>query len=152
MESDDVSPHGSLAACRPDRATLLYDDSCRFCRAITEVLFRFARPRELAFLPWSSGIAEAWLGELEPGTRDASMHLKLPDGALVSGNAVFGATLARVRGMQWIAWTARNIPGAGSFLAWTYGLVAGHREFLSRLVPNRPPVFREPLLLDSSPG
>jgi len=146
MQTADLSAEGSLAASRPDRPTLLYDDGCRFCRAMAEVLHRLARRRELAFLPWSSGIAEAWLGDLEPRTRDVSMHLKLPDGALVSGNAVLGTTLAYVRGMKWIAWTARNVPAAGLLLARTYGLVAGHREFFSKFVPDRPPVICEPRL------
>ncbi len=72
------------------------------------------------------------------------MHLKLPDGALVSGNMVFEATLANVLGLKWLAWAARNLPGVGSLLAWTYGAVASRREFLSKLVPDRPPVSREP--------
>jgi len=147
MQTADIRAEGSLAENRPDRPTLLYDDGCRFCRAMAEVLYRLARRPELAFLPWSSSLGEAWLRDLEPQARDASMHLKLPDGTLVSGNDVFGETLAHVRGVKWIAWSARNVPKAGSLLAWTYGLVAGHREFLSKLVPDRPPVTHEPQLL-----
>jgi predicted DCC family thiol-disulfide oxidoreductase YuxK len=133
-----------LAAQCPDRPTLLYDDGCRFCRAMAELLFRLARRRELAFLPWSTPRAEAWLCGLPAGVRDASMHLKLPDGALVSGDGVLGATLARVRGLKWLAWLGRRLPPAGRLLAWSYGLVARHRDLLSRLVPERPPVMREP--------
>jgi predicted DCC family thiol-disulfide oxidoreductase YuxK len=144
VETETLGVDGSLAAQRPDRPTLLYDDGCRFCRAMAEMLFRVARRRELGFLPWSSDLAEAWLGGLEPTARDRSMHLKLPDGTLVSGNGVLGATLASVRGLKWIAWLAANVPPAGRFLAWQYGVVAGHREFFSRLVPDRPPVIRKP--------
>ena len=146
VETDKLRLDGSLAAQRPDRPTLLYDDGCRFCRAIAEMLCRFARRRELGFLPWSSGIAEAWLAGLAPGVLDRSMHLKLPDGRLVSGNAVLAATLAHVRGLKWVAWLDKNVPGASSFLAWQYGVLAGHRESLSRFVPDRPAVIREPRL------
>ena len=145
MQTADLTA-ATLAASRPDRPTLLYDDGCRFCRAMAEALYRMARTEELAFLPWSSHIAEAWFGDLEPQLRDLSMHLKLPGGALVSGNAVLGATLAHVRGLKWIAWIARDVRAAGSLLAWAYGLVARHREFLSKFVPDRPPVIREPRL------
>ena len=144
METEKLELEGSLAARRPDRPTLLYDDGCRFCRAMAELLSRFARRRELGFLPWSSGIAEAWLAALTADVRDRSMHLKLPDGTLVSGNAVLAATLSQVRGLKWIAWLGRNLPGAATTLAWQYGFIAGHREAFARFVPDRPPVVREP--------
>jgi predicted DCC family thiol-disulfide oxidoreductase YuxK len=144
VETQNLGVDDVLAAQRPDRPTLLYDDGCRFCRAMAETLYHFARSRELGFLPWSTGIAEAWLVGLAPGVRNGSMHLKLPDGTLVSGAGVLGKTLASVRGLKWIAWLAENVPGAGRLLAWQYEFVAGHREFLSRFVPDRPPVIREP--------
>ena len=144
MEAENPRADGSLAARRPDRPTLLYDDGCRFCRAMAELLCRLARRRDLGFLPWSSATAEAWLVDLEPRIRDRSMHLKLPDGTLVSGNAVLLMTLAHVRPLKWVAWLGGHVPGAASLIAWQYGLVAGHREFFSRLVPDRPPVIREP--------
>jgi hypothetical protein len=111
---------------------------------MAETVYHFSRRRELGLLPWSTGIAEAWLVGLEPGVVDLSMHLKLPDGTLVSGAGVLGATLASVRGLKWISWLAENVPGVERLLAWQYGLVAGHREFLSRFVPDRRPVIREP--------
>ncbi len=111
---------------------------------MAELLWRIARRRELAFLPWSSPLATAWLAGLEPQIRDASMHLKLTDGTLVSGNDVFAITLERVRGLKWVAWLGANVPGAHRLLAAIYGLVAGHREFLSKLVPYRPAVTSEP--------
>ena len=111
---------------------------------MAELLSHFARRRELGFLPWSSDIAEAWLAGVPPRVRDRSMHLKLPDGSLLSGNDVFAATLAHIHALRWIAWLGETVPGAGTFLAWQYGLVAGHREFFSRLVPYRPPVIRGP--------
>jgi predicted DCC family thiol-disulfide oxidoreductase YuxK len=130
----------------PDRPTLLYDDGSRFCRAMAELIFRLARPSELAFLPWSAPVAQVWLSGLTPHVRDASMHLKCPDGTLISGDAVFAATLAHVRGLKWLAWLAGKSSLPATFLRWQYRVVARHREFLSRLVPNRPPVSREPPL------
>ncbi len=144
VEAADAGIDMSLVVLRPDRPTLLYDDGCRFCRAMAELLFHLARRRELAFLPWSAPLAAAWLAGLEPDVRDASMHLKLADGTLVSGNGVFAATLAHARGLKWLAWLGGHVPGASRLLASAYGLVAGHREFLSRLVPYRPAVIREP--------
>jgi hypothetical protein len=74
------------------------------------------------------------------------MHLKLPDGTLVSGDGVFAATLAHTRGLKWLAWLATHVPGPGWLLGGLYGFVAGHRDLFSRVVPNRPPVVREPRL------
>ncbi len=128
----------------PDRPTLLYDDGCRFCRAMAELLFRLARSRELSVMPWSSPLAFGWLEELSPEVRDASMHLKLPDGSLLSGPGVLADTLAHTRGLKWVAWLAERIPPFARYLAWQYRFVARRREFFSRVVPNRPPVHREP--------
>jgi hypothetical protein len=111
---------------------------------MAEMLSRLARRRELAFLPWSFPDAVAWLAAIAPEVRDRSMHLKLPDGTLLSGDRVLGQTLAFVRGLKWIGWLAENVPLAGRLLARFYGLVAGRREFLSRCVPYRPAVVREP--------
>lgn len=111
---------------------------------MAELFYRLARPRELAFLPWSTPMAQAWLAGLDPAIRDRSMHLKQPDGTLLSGNQVFAATLACVRGLKWLGWLSRKLPPFSAFLEWTYRWVAGHREFLSRLVPYRQPVVREP--------
>lgn len=144
MQTGRAEADGQVAGQRPDRPTLLYDDGCRFCRAMAEVLFRLARPRELAFLPWSAELAAGWLAGLEPALRDRSMHLKLPDGTLLSGNGVLAPTLRGVRGLKWIAWLAANVPGTERLLAAAYGFVAGHREFFSRCVPSRPAVTRRP--------
>ncbi len=111
---------------------------------MAEMIYRCARRRELSILPWSSAIAGAWLAGLPPSVRDLSMHLKLPDGTLVGGDAVLIATLTHVRGLKWVAWLGRHVPWAGSFVAWQYRFVARHREAFSRLVPDRPPVMREP--------
>ena len=127
MVTPDLPADDVLAAQRPDCPTLLYDDGCRFCRAMAELLYRLARRRELAFLPWSSALAEAWLADMAPEVRDRSMHLKLPDGTLVSGGRVAGATLASVRGLKWVAWLAAKLPVAGWLLAWQYDFVARHR-------------------------
>lgn len=144
VQAETGELEGGVADGRPDRPTLLYDDGCRFCRAMAEVLFRLSRTKELAFLPWSSEVAEGWLAELEPAVRDRSMHLKLQDGTLLSGNGVLGATLGSVRGLKWVPWLAAHVPGAARVLAASYGFVAGHREFFSRCVPNRAAVIRQP--------
>ncbi|MGE3074244.1 MAG: thiol-disulfide oxidoreductase DCC family protein [Dehalococcoidia bacterium] len=128
----------------PDRATLLYDDGCRFCRAMAELLFHLARGSELSFLPWSSPLAQEWIRDLTPEVRDASMHLKLPDGTLQSGAGVLALTLAHVRGLKWIAWLSARIPLLRRYIAWQYAFVAGRREFFSKIVPNRAPVRRDP--------
>jgi predicted DCC family thiol-disulfide oxidoreductase YuxK len=130
----------------PDRPTVLYDDGCRFCRAMAELLMRLARQENLAVLPWSSPMAMGWMAGLTPEIRDASMHLKMPDGELSSGNAVFARTLIHVRGLGWLGRLSERWRFLALVLAAGYGWAARHRAFLSKLVPYRRAVERPPMV------
>ena len=146
MGSSDDANGWLGATLRPDRAVLLYDDECRFCRAMAELIYRLARPRELAVLPWSSDVAGAWLAGLRPEVRDASMHLLLANGSMISGKPVFEASLAHVRGLRWLAALAGRSRIVSAALGGGYGWAARNRSWLSRFVPDRPAVRREPHL------
>lgn len=130
----------------PDRPVLLYDHTCRFCRAMAELAMRWDRRGRLGFLPWSHEIAAEWLKDLPPEVRDASMHFKLRNGRLLSGNETFAALLFFLPGAGWFGRLARRNALAGKLLAGVYSLVARNRERLSPLVPYRELVVVEPEL------
>lgn len=135
------------AAGPPDttrQPILLYDDGCRFCRAMTRLIAAWDRPRRVAILPWSHPWAAGWLAALPGPVLHRSMHLRTPDGALVSGGDSFVALLGYLPGAGWLARLARKVPRAGAVIGGAYLIVAGRRGFLSRLVPNCAPVLREP--------
>jgi predicted DCC family thiol-disulfide oxidoreductase YuxK len=135
---------GQAVAGNPDRPVVLYDDSCRFCRAMAEVAMHWDREERLGFLPWNDPLAAAWLEGLDPAIRDASMHFKMPSGKLLSGRKTFALLLSYLPGAGWLGRMGRRYRGPSWILSTIYGLVAGNREPLSPLVPYRALVYRQP--------
>jgi hypothetical protein len=113
---------------------------------MTEVAARLAPERRLAILPWSHELAQTWMAPLSPAVRDASMHLKLRDGRLLSGPETFVELVGCFRGGGLVRRLAQAVPPADRALRAAYSLVAGRRGPLSRLVPDRPALVREPHL------
>ena len=126
----------------PDRPVLLYDDGCRLCRASAEAVLRWDRAGRLALLPWSDPQALAWMQDLTPAGRDRSMHVRLPDGALLHSDEALVALLEALPGLRWLGALARRSGVVQRLVGGGYGLAAHNREILSRLVPNRAPVER----------
>jgi predicted DCC family thiol-disulfide oxidoreductase YuxK len=137
---------GHAAELLPDRPVLLYDHTCRFCRAMAELATRWDRRERLAFLPWSHEIAEAWIADLPPEVRDTSMHFKLRNGRLISGNGTFAILLSFLPGTRWLGRLGRRNRAVGWLLGNIYSLTARNRERLSPLVPYRELVVVEPEL------
>jgi hypothetical protein len=111
---------------------------------MAEIIARWDRRGRLALLPWSHGLATCWMEKLTPEVRDASMHVKLSDGRLVSGDETFAVLLCFLPGARRLGRLGRRNAIAGRLLASVYAVVARKREFLSRLAPCRRPVVVEP--------
>ena len=126
----------------PDRPVLLYDDGCRFCSASAEAVLCWDRAGRLALLPWSDPQALLWMADLTPTVRDASMHVRLPDGVLLHSGDAMVVLLDALPGVRWLGALARRSNTVRALVGWQYGLAARNRALLSRLVPNRPPVER----------
>ena len=124
------------------RPALLYDDGCRFCRACAHGIRRWDRAGRFDILPWSDPQAAGWLRGLTPALRDRSMHLRDADGRLHSQDDALLQMLALLPGGGVVAAGARRLPCLRWALARGYDLVARNREWLSRLVPDTPPVIR----------
>lgn len=119
------------------RPVVLYDDGCRFCIAMAKLAMRWDRRKRLAFLPWSDERAQEWMAALDPEVRDATMHIKLRDGRLLSGPGTFAVVLSFLPGMRWLGRLGRRNKVAGKALGKTYKFVARRRGTLSKLVPGR---------------
>jgi predicted DCC family thiol-disulfide oxidoreductase YuxK len=98
---------------RLERAVLLYDAGCRFCRWAARLVVRADRLERLAILPLSDPAAAPFL-ELVPD-RFASWRLVRRDGSLVG-----------------YAWVRGRLPDG------VYSIVARNRGRLGRLVPDGP--------------
>ncbi len=140
----DATLANEAAGRIPTRPVLLYDDTCRFCRAMAELAMRWDRKERLAFLPWCHAQAAAWLADLDPAVRDRSMHMKLRNGRLLSGPHTFTALLRFLPGLRWLGRLGYRVRPVGWLIERAYLLPARNREPLSNVVPFRPLVFREP--------
>jgi predicted DCC family thiol-disulfide oxidoreductase YuxK len=108
--------------------TLLYDEGCRFCTALSTRLARLGRGLEA--VPIGSPQGDRLLADLAPAERYATVHLVDEAGGRHSGGAALPPLLARLPGGRLPARLAAALPGP---TALGYRLVARHRGTLSRL-------------------
>jgi predicted DCC family thiol-disulfide oxidoreductase YuxK len=114
-----------------DRAKLLYDDDCGFCRWIAAKILRWDRRRSIRALPLQGPEAEALLASMDPARRMASWHLATTDGTVRSGAAAVAPLARMLPGGRPMAYVAELFPG---LTRRAYGLVARHRGTLGRLI------------------
>jgi predicted DCC family thiol-disulfide oxidoreductase YuxK len=115
-------------------AVVIYDDACGFCRWCLAVLLKADRRRVLRPLALGTPEAERLLADLAPAEWAASWHLVDQYGARASAGAALAPALALLPGGAGLAAILRRVPG---LTEWGYGLVAGNRGRLGRLVPAR---------------
>jgi predicted DCC family thiol-disulfide oxidoreductase YuxK len=116
-------------------AVVIYDDACGFCRWCLAVLLRADRRRALRPLALGTPEAERLLADLAPAERAASWHLVDERGERASAGAALAPALALLPGGAGPAASIlRRFP---SLAESGYGLVAGNRGRLGRLVPAR---------------
>jgi predicted DCC family thiol-disulfide oxidoreductase YuxK len=114
-----------------DRATLLYDDDCGFCRWSAAKILRWDRRGSMRALPIQGPEAEALLADMDPARRRASWHLATTDGTVRSGAAAAAPLARMLPGGRPIGYAAELFPG---LTRRAYGLVARHRGTLGRLI------------------
>jgi predicted DCC family thiol-disulfide oxidoreductase YuxK len=117
-----------------DRAILLYDGDCGFCRWCVGVLLRWDRERRLYPVAIQGPRADRFLAGLGYEERIASWHLVSPDGRRYSAGAAFPPLLRLLPGGAPLAAVAARLPRTVSA---AYFAVARSRSLLGRLVPAR---------------
>jgi predicted DCC family thiol-disulfide oxidoreductase YuxK len=114
-----------------ERAIVVYDADCGFCRWTAERLRVWDRRRSLRFLPVQDAEADTVLRSVPAERRAASWHLVEPDGRVWSGGAAVPRLLARLPAGAAPAAIAASMP---SFTDRAYGAVARRRATLGRLL------------------
>src|SRR3954453_38117 len=113
-----------------DRAALLFDADCGFCRWATARLLRWDRSRRLRPVPLQSAEAEVLLTAVPVDLRAASWHL-VSDGRVRSAGRAVSPLLGMLPGGRAIAVVAEAFPAATDA---SYEWVARHRGLLGRIV------------------
>lgn len=113
----------------PDRARILYDADCGFCRWSLGWLLRWDRDRRLEPVALQDPRAAGLLVAIEPERRMASWHLVGGDQAVVSAGAAVAPLLRLLPGGAPLAWIFDRAPGP---VERVYSRVAGARGTLGR--------------------
>jgi predicted DCC family thiol-disulfide oxidoreductase YuxK len=113
-----------------DRAGLLFDADCGFCRWATAKLLRWDRAGRLRPVPLQSGEAETLLASVPADLRPLSWHLVV-DGRVRSGGRAVAPLLRMLPRGRLLAAVADLTPGGTDA---TYRWVARHRRRLGRIV------------------
>jgi acetyl esterase len=114
----------------PDRATLIYDGECGFCRQSVAVVRRWDREQRLAMIPFQDERRIAGFGVPLPALA-AAMHLVLPDGRVFAGADAAPEILRLLPGKRWLARVFR-LPGVRPLARWIYARIAERRHCLVR--------------------
>jgi predicted DCC family thiol-disulfide oxidoreductase YuxK len=117
-----------------DRAVLLYDDDCGFCRWWTAKVLAWDRARRIRAVALRSAEADRLLSPMEPARRMGSWHLVTREGRVRSGGAAIGTLARLLPGGAPLAFLAEAFPGLTER---AYRWTAEHRDGLGRLLGER---------------
>ncbi len=112
-----------------ERAVVLYDRDCGFCRWTLARLLDLDRDLRLRPVALQDPQADQLLGGMPTGPKYASAHLVTPDGRIFSGGLAVAPILALLPHGTPASRVARLLPGP---LRIGYDLVARHRGLLGR--------------------
>jgi len=118
-------------ATTDDRAVLIYDEDCGFCRWSVDRILAWDREHRLRPLALQTPEADELLRDVPLERRRASWHLVTRDGAVHSGGAGAAPLLRRLPGGTPMALVAETLPGPTDA---AYRLVARNRDRLGRLL------------------
>jgi len=113
-----------------ERATLIYDGECGFCRDAVALVARWDRAHRVAFVPFQDEKAVAAFGLPLPALA-AAMHLILPDGRVFAGADAAAAVLPLLAGKRWLA-RVFALPGILPLARRGYAWIARRRRCLVR--------------------
>jgi len=114
-----------------DRALVLYDDRCGFCRWSVRKIASWDRTKRLRFAPIRSVEGEERLAGMDLGRRDESWHLITRDHRVVSAGSAVPELLGELPGGRPLARVAEALPRLTDR---TYRVIARRRAVLGRLL------------------
>jgi predicted DCC family thiol-disulfide oxidoreductase YuxK len=102
-----------------ERAVILFDGDCGFCRRSVERILRWDRQRRLRPVSLQDPEAEELLAGMNAETRMASWHLVAADGDVHSAGAALPPLLHLLPGGRPLAWLTAAFPaGTERAYAW----------------------------------
>lgn len=116
-----------------ERAVLIYDGACGFCRGGVSWVSRRAMRGQFEFLPCQAAERRARYPWMREEACLEAMQLILPDGRLLVGDAAIPEILRRLRGWRWVAGLFR-LPGMEILAPRLYAWVARHRYQISCMI------------------
>ena len=118
---------------RAERATLLYDGECGFCRESVDLVAGWDREHRMDFIPFQDRDAVTRFGLALPALA-AAMHLVLPDGRVFAGADAAPEILKLLPGKRWLAGLFA-LPGMRPAARRVYAWIAARRKCVVRGVP-----------------
>ena len=115
-----------------DRATLIYDGECGFCRQAVALVSKWDRERRVTLIPFQEQARVAAFRIPLPALA-AAMHLVLPDGRVRAGADAAPDLLRLLPGKRWLA-SVFTVPGVLPVARRVYAWVARQRHCLVREV------------------
>jgi predicted DCC family thiol-disulfide oxidoreductase YuxK len=113
-----------------DRATLIYDGDCGFCRETVAIVSKWDREGRLTMIPFQDQARVAAFRIPLPALA-AAMHLVLPDGRVLAGADAAADLLRLLPGKRWLA-RVFAVPGVLPVARRVYGWIARRRHCLVR--------------------
>jgi len=113
-----------------DRATLIYDGECGFCRETVAIVSKWDRERRLTLIPFQEEARVAAFQIPLPALA-AAMHLVLPDGRVLAGADAAADLLRLLPGKRWLAHMFA-VPGVLPVARQVYAWIARQRHCLVR--------------------
>ena len=112
-----------------ERAVLIYDAECGFCRWSVDKILRWDRRGALRAVPFQDPEGDALLGEMAEDRKVASWHLVTPDRRVYSAGEAVAPLAELLPAGTPMALLARRFPGPTER---AYAWVAEHRDELGR--------------------
>ena len=113
-----------------DRATLIYDGECGFCRESVAIVSRWDREHRVTLIPFQEQARVAAFQIPLPALA-AAMHLVLPDGRVLAGADAAADLLRLLPGKRWVS-LLFSVPGVLPLARRVYGWIARRRHCLVR--------------------
>lgn len=116
-----------------ERATLIYDGECGFCRDSVRLVAAWDRDRRMDYLAFQDPGAVSRFHLRLPALA-AAMHLVLPDGRVFAGADAAPEILKLLPGKRWVAGVFA-VPGVLPAARRVYAWMAARRRCLVRSIP-----------------
>jgi predicted DCC family thiol-disulfide oxidoreductase YuxK len=119
----------TIAPSEPQRAAVLYDDDCAFCKWSLDKILAWDRRRRLRPVAIQSDEGQRLLAHMPESERLDSWHLVLPSGEVRSAGAAAAPLAELLPAGQPLAFLFRAFPG---FTERTYRRVSANRNRFAR--------------------